>query len=62
MRACRILRWNEIPHDLQHRDSSTISRVHLQIQMDWFYLAFGFALLLLGGFVPRKVNESAKGR
>lgn len=36
--------------------------LHWQIQMDWFYLAFGFSLLLVGWFVPQKDNESAKGR
>jgi hypothetical protein len=28
--------------------------LHWQIQMDWIYLAFGFALLLVGWFVPRR--------
>lgn len=33
-----------------------------QIQMDWLYFAFGFALLLVGWFVPRKGNDPQKGR
>jgi hypothetical protein len=28
--------------------------LHWQVQMDWIYLAFGLALLLVGWFVPQR--------
>jgi hypothetical protein len=36
--------------------------LHWQIQMDWIYLALGFALLFVGWFVPRNDNGASKGR
>jgi hypothetical protein len=33
-----------------------------EIQMDWIYLAFGFALFLVGWFVPRKDRNGEKKR
>jgi hypothetical protein len=34
--------------------------LHWQVQMDWIYLAFGFALFLAGWFVPRKDGSVGK--
>ncbi|WP_213766080.1 hypothetical protein [Caballeronia sp. dw_19] len=31
--------------------------LHWQIQMDWLNLAFGFALLLVGWFLPRTAHK-----
>ncbi|WP_176059600.1 hypothetical protein [Paraburkholderia sp. BCC1876] len=36
--------------------------LHWQVQMDWIYLAFGFALFLVGWFVPQKDGSGGKKR